>query len=65
MLKIGEKYVYGSSGVVELMDICEMTSLGVTREYYVFKPRGASATSLTYLPTDSEKLLSEIRPLLT
>lgn len=65
MLKIGEKYVYGSSGVMELVEISEMTSLGVTREYYVFKPRGASSTSFTYLPTDSEKLLSDIRPLLT
>jgi CarD family transcriptional regulator len=64
MLRIGEKYVYGTSGVVELVDIRTECALGETKDYYVFKSPGASC-SLTYIPLDNKKLISQIRPLIS
>lgn len=65
MLKIGEKYYYGGVGVVELIDVRSETSLGGLREYYVFRSPLAPASSLTYLPTDSNDLLLRVRPIYT
>lgn len=64
MLKIGEKYVYGTVGVVELVDVREETVLGQTRKYYVLRAKGAQDSSLTFVPCDSELARRELRPLL-
>ena len=65
MFKIGERLIYGTLGVMELIDICRMESLGEEREYYVLREWGAKSSSLTYVPTDNRELVGTMRPLLS
>lgn len=64
MLKVGETLVYGSSGVCRVEDICVRDCGGAKREYYVLRPV-YDERSTVYIPTDSEKLISHARALLT
>lgn len=62
---IGENIVYGSSGVMTIIDIREEVVLGEVKKYYVLKASGAHSDSLTFVPVDNERLVSMMRPLLT
>ena len=65
MHKIGENIVYGSNGVMTIVDIREETIGDISREYYVLKSPDANKDSLTFVPVDNEKLVSSMRPLLS
>lgn len=65
MLKIGDKIMYGAGGVMTIVDIREESILDVSRSYYVLRPTLTKSESLTFVPTDNEKLVSAMRPLLT
>ena len=65
MLKIGDKIMYGAGGVMTIVDIREESVLDVSRSYYVLRPTLTKSESLTFVPTDNEKLVSAMRPLLS
>lgn len=65
MHKIGEKVVYGSHGVMEIVDIKEESVGDVLRKYYVLRELDSVYMSQTYVPVDNEKLVCAMRPLLT
>ncbi|MBQ7363403.1 MAG: hypothetical protein IJW48_03015 [Clostridia bacterium] len=65
MFKIGDKLIYGSAGVMELVDIREECVMNEKRKYYVLAEEGAPVSSRTYVPMDNERLTSQMRPLLT
>jgi len=64
MLSVGETLVYGSSGVCRVDDICVRECGNSKREYYVLQPV-YDDRSTVYVPTDSEKLISHVKPLLS
>ncbi len=64
MFSAGDYVVYGQSGVMLIVDIREETVLGERKNYYVMRPFDAPADALTFVPYDSEKLTSKIRPLM-
>ncbi|MGN0627769.1 MAG: CarD family transcriptional regulator [Oscillospiraceae bacterium] len=64
MFSIGEFLVYGSSGVCRVEDICERDCGNGKREYYVLQPVYDNRSTL-YIPTDSEKLATHAKALLT
>ena len=65
MRNIGDKVVYGASGVMEIVDIRDETVLGESRKYYVLKELLSGSSSMTYVPVDNEELVSTMRPLLS
>ena len=65
MYGIGDKVLYGSEGVMTVVDKRAVTVGGVSRNYYVLKSYGGNSSSETFVPTDSEELVSKMRPLLT
>ena len=65
MPKIGEKVVYGSYGVMEVVDIREETFMNATQSYYVLLPGGAQAGSMTYIPVNNAQLVAKMKPLLS
>ena len=65
MLRIGERVVYGANGVMEIFDIREESVGDVSRSYYVLSSVFSRSDSLTFVPTDNERLVSAMRPLLT
>lgn len=64
MLNVGETLIYGSSGVCRVEDICVRDCGSGKREYYVLQPV-YDTRSTVYVPTDSEKLISHAKALLT
>ena len=60
----GDRVIYGTIGVVEIVDIVEQTVGDVTRKYYVMKEYSSPSSSLTYVPLDNDALLAQIKPLL-
>ena len=65
MYAIGDKVLYSTIGVMEIVDIADQTIGDVSKTYYVMKEYASLSTSLTYVPIDNEFLLSNIKPLLT
>ena len=65
MHKVGEKILYGSGGVMHVVDIREERVGGEPRQYYVLRAHGAHEDSLTYVPVDNEKLTSMMYPIMT
>ena len=65
MHKIGDNVMYGANGVMTIVDIREESIGDVSRSYYVITPAIAHSNSLTFVPTDNEKLVGAMRPLLT
>lgn len=65
MHKIGDNVMYGANGVMTIVDIREESIGDVSRSYYVITPAIARSDSLTFVPTDNEKLVGAMRPLLT
>lgn len=64
MLKIGDNVLYGASGVMTITDIREETVGDTLRSYYVLRPTLSRLESLTFVPTDNERLVSYMRPLM-
>ena len=64
MFNIGEIFVYGASGICRVQDICVRDCGTGKREYYVLQPV-YDERSTVYIPTDSEKLSSHMRSLLS
>ena len=62
---IGEKIMYGASGVMEIVDIREESLADACRSYYVLRPVSARTDSLTFVPTDNPMLAEAMRRLLT
>ena len=65
MHKIGDRIMYGASGVMTIVDIREESFGGACRSYYVLAHPSAKTESQIFVPTDSERLVSMMRPLLT
>lgn len=65
MHKIGDKIMYGAGGVMTIVDIREESIGDVSRSYYVLRPALIRSDSLTFVPTDNEKLVSAMRPLIS
>ena len=65
MHKIGDKVMYGAAGVMTIVDIREESIGDVSRSYYVLRPTCTNSDSFTFVPTDNERLVSAMRPLLT
>ena len=65
MYSIGDRVVYGSSGIMEVVDVCEERVGGVCRQYYVLKEMLSNSESKTFVPTDNKKLVASMHPLLT
>lgn len=65
MHKIGDKIMYGASGVMTIVDIREESVGDVCRSYYVLRHTLSKTESLTFVPADNEKLALNMRPLLT
>lgn len=62
---VGEKIVYGSNGIMEIVDIREESMGDTPRKYYVLKDLRSNFSSQTFVPVDNEKLVGTMRPLLT
>ena len=65
MYRIGDKVLYSTIGVMEIVDIADQTVGDVTKKYYVMKEYASPSTSLTYVPLDNEALVANIKPLLS
>ena len=65
MYKIGDNVVYGSNGVMTVIDIREEMVGDAARSYYVLKAPVGHRDSLTFVPVDNEKLVEAMRPLLS
>ena len=63
MFKVGDKVVYGLTGVCEIIDICENELIrGSRRKYYVLNPI-FQQNNIIYAPVDNDKLF--IRNIIT
>jgi CarD family transcriptional regulator len=65
MHKVGERVLYGSNGVMEIVDVREETIADVTRKYYVMCEVGSVVKTMTFVPVDNKNLVAAMRPLLT
>jgi len=62
MHKIGDNIVYGSSGIMTVVDVREERIGNDTRKYYVLQSPAGHKDSLTFVPVDNEKLVGVMRP---
>ncbi len=65
MYSIGDNVLYGSNGVMTVVDIREELVGAVAHRYYILRAYGSRSESLIYVPVDNEKLVSAMRPLLS
>ncbi len=65
MHKIGEKVLYGSNGVMTVVDIREESIGDAPRSYYVLRAATGRSESLVFVPTDNERLTDAMHPLLS
>ena len=56
MFNIGDLIVYSSHGICHVDDICEMTYLGVAKDYYVLHPI-ENANLKINIPVDNDKVI--------
>ena len=64
-LKIGEKLIYGSQGIMTLADE-RYESIGEEQKlYYVLSGEDTATSTLTFVPKDNERLCALIKPLLS
>ena len=64
MFKINDVVVYGSQGVCEIVDIEKKKIEGVSRSYFVLKPK-ADSGAIFYVPTWNEKAWGKMRKVMT
>ncbi|MCQ2504439.1 MAG: CarD family transcriptional regulator [Saccharofermentans sp.] len=63
---VGERVVYGGSGVCSIDDIRDISFAHERpKKYYVLKPLFAKQASTVYVPFDNEKLTSKIQPVIS
>lgn len=60
MFKINDVVVYGSQGVCEIVNIDEKKIDGVSKKYFVLKPKNDHGATF-YVPTWNEKALGKMR----
>ena len=65
MHHIGDKIMYGAAGVMTIVDIREESFGDACRSYYVLVPTVSRVESQTFVPTENERLVAAMRPLLT
>ena len=65
MYNIGEKIMYGATGLMEIVDLREEDIFGEPKQYYILRALDSKNTSETYVPKDNERLVSMMRPLMT
>ena len=65
MFSIGEKVVYGAYGVMEVIDMRDVTFDDRVRKYYVLREAGTNTSSETLVPMDNEIVVSHMKRLLT
>ena len=65
MHKIGDNLIYGSNGVMSVVDIREEQIGDLARSYYVLRAANGRSESLVFVPTDNERLTSLMHPILT
>lgn len=65
MFKIGDNIIYGVGGVMTIVDIRRERITEEEKTYYLLSDYGKSGTSVTYVPTDNEKLISSMHHLLS
>ena len=65
MYKIGDNIVYGSNGVMTVVDIKNDDITGEVKTYYLLTEYGRPASSVTYVPMDNERLVSSMHLVLT
>ena len=64
-LKIGDKIIYGSQGIMTLTDE-RYESIGNEQKlYYVLSGEDTATSALTFVPKDNERLCALIKPLLS
>jgi RNA polymerase-interacting CarD/CdnL/TRCF family regulator len=64
-LNIGDKVIYGSQGIMTLVD-CRQEPIGDEMKlYFVLSGVETATEALTFVPTDSERLTALIKPLLS
>ena len=63
--KIGEILMYGSVGLVEIIDERRESAFGVERDYYILRELGTASDSQIFVPKDNQKLLSNMRALVS
>lgn len=64
-LKIGEKIIYGSQGIMTLVDERYETIGDAQKLYYVLSGEDTATAALTFVPEDNERLCALIKPLLS
>lgn len=65
MHKIGDTVLYGTVGVMKIIDIREESAFDTPRTYYVLTDPEGKSGSETLIPTDNKELTSRMRPLLS
>ena len=60
MFSVGDRIIYGSTGVCQIENIVENELTGIMREYYVLRPVDTNKSTI-YVPVDNEKLISRMR----
>ena len=64
-LAVGEKIIYGAQGIMTLTDERYESVGDAQKLYYVLSGEDNATATLTYVPTDNERLVSLIKPLLS
>lgn len=65
MYKIGEKIVYSSYGVMEIVDLREELVVNAPMRYYVLVDPTSRSGSQVFVPADNEELVKKMRPMLS
>ncbi len=65
MHKIGDKVVYASYGVMEIVDIRDEIVMDGSHRYYILEAPSSRSGSQTFVPVENETLVSKMRPLLS
>ena len=65
MFSIGSNVIYGSNGVYKIEDIREESFCGEKRMYYVLSQLERKGHDKVFVPTDNEKLVSQMKKLLS
>ena len=63
--KIGDVLMYGSTGLVKIIDKRREDAFGTERDYYILREIGSFSESQIFVPTDNEKLVSNMRSLIS
>ena len=65
MYNIGDNILYGTNGIMTVVDIRDERLTDEEKTYYVLREYSGATSSWTYVPMDNEKLVSSMHTLLT